>query len=190
MFNRLFKKNGDKQAQIKVCAQGLYRCALLNSRKTMFYESMGIPDTFDGRFDLLLVHIYIINHLLKGYEYYSKLSQALFDCMFADMDQTLREMGVGDVGVPKHMKRMMKAYNGRIQAYDEAFLKDDIELEGALRRNLYGTVDVVDLDLSEMKYYVMSNLDNKTPQRIEKILQGHIVFINQAARKKKDKSSK
>lgn len=180
MFNRLFKKKGGKQAQIKACAQSLYRYALLNSRETIFYETMGVPDTFDGHFDLLLVHIFIINHLLKDHKSYSKVSQALFDCMFADMDQTLREMGVGDMGVAKHMKRMMKAYNGRSQAYGEALNNGDLELEGALRRNLYGTVDAVDGDISKMNYFINSNLDDKSPRRIEKILQGHIVFINQA----------
>lgn len=148
MFGRLFK-NKNKQYPIKTISKSLYEAAVLNSREAMFYEHMGVPDTFDGR----------------------------FDSMFVNMDQTLRGRGDGDVGVPKHIKRMMKAYNGRMRVYEDAVSKSDLSLEEALKRNLYGTVDIV--DLSKMKDYVMSNLDDKSSQRIEKILQGHIVFINQ-----------
>lgn len=176
MFGRLFK-NKNKQYPIKTISKSLYEAAVLNSREAMFYEHMGVPDTFDGRFDLLLVHIFIINHILSGHEDSPEISQVLFDSMFVNMDQTLRERGGGDVGVPKHIKRMMTAYNGRMRAYEDAVSKCDLSLEEALKHNLYGTVDIV--DLSKMKDYVMSNLDDKSSQRIEKILQGHIVFINQ-----------
>ena len=115
-------------------ARAVYGAALAHIRKPVFYERYGVPDSFDGRFDLLLVHLFMI--MEAGGE--AEFNQALFDASFADMDQSLREMGIGDMGVPKHMRKMMKAFNGRMHAYRDALADGD--LEGALRRNVYGTV--------------------------------------------------
>ncbi len=139
MFNKLFKqKNG--------LAKDLYASALTNARKEIFYHKYCIPDTFDGRFDLLLLHIFIILNRAMGRDDYRQLSQDIFDVMFKDMDQTLRERGIGDVGIPKHMKKMMKAFNGRMHAYQDALEFDG--LKEAIARNLYN-LEIGDKSLDE-----------------------------------------
>lgn len=147
MFATLFKP---KNPHVKM-ANTLYADALNSTRDISFYTEYGVPDTLDGRFDLLLVHLFIILNRRMHHPEYEKLSQALFDVTFKDMDQTLREIGVGDTGMKRHMKRMMKAFNGRMHAYQygiapQTFADKQIEglpktsLEEALKRNLYGTV--------------------------------------------------
>ncbi len=193
MLGGLFKKKDNGARDMRDITDDLYSCALLNTREPIFYEKHGVPDSFDGRFDLLLVHLFIIMHLLMGRDEYEDLAQSLFDSVFKDMDQTLREMGIGDMGVPKHMKRMMKAFNGRMHSYQWAVDPDSLEgqeVEGlqktslvqALERNLYGTVkDNEGWDqsvLKDMEAFIVDNIKDKSPKRIEDILNGLIVYKN------------
>jgi cytochrome b pre-mRNA-processing protein 3 len=194
MFFRLFSKNRSRRKQVSQIAEDIYSCALLNTRERFFYERGGVPDTFDGRFDLLLVHIFIIFHLLMaGTRFKNKaVLQALFDRMFDDMDQSLREMGAGDIGVSRQIKRMMDAFNGRMQAYQEAVISDTSEdlIEQALLRNLYGTVqsDVDPNCLSKMKSFVEINIADNRNYRVEKILRGDIVFDNHMLNREKEQA--
>lgn len=170
MFGKLLKQK-DTQKNSKAVANRLYACALSNTRKEEFYTKAGIPDTFDGRFDLLLLNIFLILRGYMGQAEYESVSQGLFDEVFKDMDQVLREMGIGDMGIPKHQRRMMKAFNGRMHAYQLAIDPDSLndldlqdikpaDLNQALRRNLYGTVEnISDLCVAMMEKFVRDNLD-------------------------------
>jgi len=193
MLGGLFKKKDIETKDVREISDQLYACALLNTRESDFYKAYGVPDTFDGRFDLLLVHVFITLHILMGHKEYDLISQALFDSVFQDMDQTLREMGIGDMGVPKHMKRMMKAFNGRMHSYQLAIDPDSMdgkEIEGlekttlkeSLRRNLYGTLtddeNLSDSVLSDMEKFIMMNIECRDPERVTGILDGHITFVN------------
>jgi cytochrome b pre-mRNA-processing protein 3 len=134
----------------------LYEAVMTQARQPYFYAMRGVPDTVDGRFELILLHAFLIWTRLKseGQEG-AMLSQALFDVMFRDMDRALRNMGVGDLGVPHHIKRMMKAFHGRAMAY--AALESRRE---ALRRNLFGTVaSPKDDDILWFINYINSNID-------------------------------
>lgn len=126
----------------KACRQmgeRLYQTALQQSRQPVFYSGMGVADTMDGRFDLLSLHvIMMIDRLNTLGREGAKLGQAVFDAMFKRMDIDLREMGIGDLGVPKHMQKMMKAFNGRREAYHAAFNSGNIAaIELSLARNVY-----------------------------------------------------
>lgn len=124
-----------KEKDYKPQALSLYAACMDASRRAVFYEKLGVPDTMDGRFDLLMVHVFIILHALGGTA--PPLAQALFDVCFTDVDQALRESGVGDMKIGKHMKKMMLAFNGRMHAYEAALEAGG--LEDALARNLYAT---------------------------------------------------
>ncbi len=192
MLDILFKQKNTRKKHNKQVAKELYRCALLNVRNRYFYEECGVPDTFDGRFDLLLLHIFmILNHLMK-HEDCEALSQDIFDITFRDMDQTLREMGVGDVGVPKHMKRMMKAFNGRMHSYQLALDPDSLsgkEIEGlressleeAIKRNVYG-IDEHGSEIEEkvlkLCQFVEYNLEQNVDFNVAKLKEGKACFIN------------
>ncbi len=132
----------------------LYQTAVRQSRRTIFYQDMGVPDTVDGRFDLLCLHVFlVIDRLGTAGREGRKLGQAVFDQMFLDMDRSVREMGIGDLSVPKHMRRMMKAFNGRSRAYSDV-LKSGKGLDKVLERNIYGGQGADPATLRAMEAYV------------------------------------
>ena len=122
-------------------ADRAYRRVLEQSRQPVFFTDYGVPDTLDGRFELICLHAFLYLHRLKTERPQAgRLCQEFFDRMFADFDRSLREMGVGDLSVGKHVKRMARAFYGRICAYEAALGGDEKALRAALARNLFGTV--------------------------------------------------
>lgn len=139
MFGFLFRS-----AEEKKTASLLYNVIIQQSRKPVFYKKLKVPDTVDGRFDMILIHAFMVHaRLIQEEKPGAKYSQILFDYLFREMDRTLREMGIGDLAVPKHMKRMMKAYKGRLVSYSAGFYDRDTMKEN-LKRNLYRKTDVPD----------------------------------------------
>jgi len=124
-----------------------YIALVQQARNPFFYTDLAVPDTLDGRFEMVVLHLFLVQHRLLGArdahaddrEAIEAFARSLSECFFNDMDRTVREMGVADTGVGKRIKRMGKAYHGRLQAY-EAGLSDKEALHAALSRNLYGTV--------------------------------------------------
>jgi cytochrome b pre-mRNA-processing protein 3 len=118
---------------------GLYAAIVKQARMRDFYVACGVLDSAAGRFDMVALHAYVVLRRLKelGSARNGDLGQALFDRMFADLDQNLREMGVGDLRVGRQIKELAKSFYGRIKAYDDALAGDASVLDGALRRNAY-----------------------------------------------------
>jgi cytochrome b pre-mRNA-processing protein 3 len=122
-------------------ARRLYATIVAQARRPEFFTTLGIPDTLDGRFEMLTLHAFIMLRRLKGQgAEAATLAQAIFDAMFDDMDRSLREMGVGDLGVGRRVKAMAQGFYGRIAAYDRGLAEGDRVLADALRRNVFGTV--------------------------------------------------
>jgi cytochrome b pre-mRNA-processing protein 3 len=117
----------------------LYAAAVDAAREPAFYTALGVPDSLDGRFDLIGAHVFLlIDRLRAEPEPGPAVAQAVFDAMFADMDFNLREMGVGDMTVGKRVKQMWEAFNGRAKAYEAALAADDgPALAAALARNVW-----------------------------------------------------
>jgi cytochrome b pre-mRNA-processing protein 3 len=122
----------------------LYGAAVAAARDPALFERFGVPDTLDGRFDLIGLHVALLIRRLRrdpdprG----PALAQAVFDAMFSDMDVNLREMGVSDLAVGKRVKRMWEAFHGRAQAYEAALEAGDAAarmapLATALARNVW-----------------------------------------------------
>jgi cytochrome b pre-mRNA-processing protein 3 len=118
----------------------LYGAAVAAARDPVFFETLGVADTLDGRFDVVSLHAgLLVCRISADPDPRAKdLAQAVFDAMFADMDVNLREMGVSDLAVGKRVKRMWEAFHGRAQAYDAALRAGDLAgLEEALARNVW-----------------------------------------------------
>jgi cytochrome b pre-mRNA-processing protein 3 len=98
----------------------LYGTIVAQARLPCFYREYGVPDTLNGRFDLLVLQLTMILDRLAQDAELRDLGQALFDRFCQDMDHNLREMGVGDLSVPKEMQRIGEAFYGRAQAYRAA----------------------------------------------------------------------
>jgi cytochrome b pre-mRNA-processing protein 3 len=100
--------------------EAIYGMIVAQAREPLFYAGLGVPDTVNGRFDMVLLHLWMVLRRLRPVEGGSELSQALFDHFCGDMDANLREMGVGDLTVPKRMQKFGEAFYGRAAAYDAA----------------------------------------------------------------------
>lgn len=135
MFN-LFRSKA--RARSRETIERLYGAIVAQSRRAEFYTDFGVPDTIEGRFEMVVLHTVLVCHRLKdGSEAERALSQEIFDTFAADMDSTLREIGVGDLTVPKKMKKIGAAFYGRAAAYDSALSEPGGDaLAAALARNI------------------------------------------------------
>ena len=111
--------------------EALYAALMAQARRPDFYRDYGVPDTLDGRFDLLVLHVVLLLRRLREDEVTRALAQDVFDVFFRELDRALREMGVGDLGVPRRVKTMAEVFYGRARAYDAALASGD---PGALER--------------------------------------------------------
>jgi cytochrome b pre-mRNA-processing protein 3 len=114
----------------------IYGMIVTQAREAMFYRDLGVPDTVNGRFDLLLLHFWLLLRRLRSTKDGTELAQALFDRFCEDMDDNLREMGVGDQTVPKRMRAFGEAFYGRTMAYDQAMDEGGEALAAAICRNI------------------------------------------------------
>jgi cytochrome b pre-mRNA-processing protein 3 len=116
--------------------EAIYGTIVTQAREPLFYRDLAVPDTVNGRFDLVLLHLWLVLRRLKSVGSGTALSQALFDHFCTDMDDNLREMGIGDQAVPRRMRAFGEAFYGRTAAYDMALSEGTEALAGALCRNV------------------------------------------------------
>ncbi|MBT3552779.1 MAG: hypothetical protein HOO19_18710 [Rhodospirillaceae bacterium] len=170
----LFRRRQNQDADYR-----LYGAIVDQARLPAFYSNCGVPDTVNGRFDLIGLHAYLVMRCLKGManERGTGLSQRLFDIMFTDMDRNLREMGVGDLSVGKKVKAMAKAFYGRVKAYDEGLAGGPEALEDALRRNLFIETEPRDEDVAKMAAYLSQSVAASSSWTIEALEEGRLQFL-------------
>ena len=117
--------------------EAIYGMIVTQARERLFYRELGVPDTVNGRFDMLVLHLWMVLRRLKSIKGGGAgASQALFDHFCDDMDANLREMGVGDLAVPKRMQAFGEAFYGRAAAYDLALAAGAEPLAQALCKNI------------------------------------------------------
>ena len=141
-------------------AKELFQIVLRQSRHPHFYEDYGVPDTIEGRFEMVALHGgLLVNRLCRpdmGREG-RILAQAFFDVMFKNIDWSMRERGIGDLGVPRRIKKMMADFKGRAFAYDESCRAGCSELTHALVRNVYAETDKPSAEIvKDFSLYIQS----------------------------------
>lgn len=172
----MLKRLRDKRTA-RESAAALYRAVVEQARSPRFYNDAGVPDTLDGRFELIALHAFMVLRRLQADPGRGGvLGQALFDSMFGDMDRSLREMGAGDLGVGRRVKFMASSFLGRIKAYEEGLDGDDDTLRSALLRNVYGTVPAPPDGAAAMARYTRDQLAALERQPIEDLLRGRVRF--------------
>jgi len=156
----------------------LYAAAVAAARHPALYRDLGVPDTLDGRFDLVgLYAALLILRLEAEPPLGHALAQAIFDAMFSDMDVNLREMGVGDLSVGKRVKAMWTAFNGRAAAYAAALAESDpAPLEAALARNIWRGNPPATL-AAAMARLVRSEQQNLASQKMAELAAGAVHFL-------------
>src|SRR5689334_15586398 len=146
-----------KSDPLREAARLAYQRVVEQARRPGFFTAIRVPDTLDGRFELICLHAFLYLHRLKHERPpAAPLGQAFFDVMFADFDRSLREMGTGDLSVGREVKRMAEAFYGRIAAYEAGLAGGDEVLLAALARNLFGTAPPPADCLAAMARYVRS----------------------------------
>jgi cytochrome b pre-mRNA-processing protein 3 len=155
----------------------LYGAIVAQARRPTFYRSYGVPDTVAGRFDLIVLHlVLLLERLGRDGAGGAGIGQELFDVFCSDLDANLREMGVGDLAVPKRMREYGEAFYGRQAAYRAAFAAADARaLENALQRNIFAGMDD-DRGAVRLARYVRIALRQFEGQRDNALLRGEVVF--------------
>jgi len=163
------------------------------ARNASFYASYGVPDTVEGRFDLIVLHLVLLLHRLEGEGDSSEaegdrqqgvghgLGQKLFDAFCQDLDDNLREMGVGDLAVPKRMRRFGEAFYGRQAAYRAALASSGTqELEKALARNIFEVVGA-DERAARLARYARAAESQLSAEEDDALMAGTVTFPNPEA---------
>ena len=156
----------------------LYTAAVAAARDPWFYATLLVPDTLDGRFDLVALHAFLLIHRLQASPPPGPdLSQAVFDAMFSDMDNNLRELGVSDLRVGKRVRAMWEAFHGRSTAYAEALnTADRSTLATALARNVWRS-EAPDASPGMLATYVLSQAANIAAQPLTELTAGKVQFL-------------
>jgi cytochrome b pre-mRNA-processing protein 3 len=135
MIPNLLRPRGNR----KLIAELHGRLVAAARRPALFLPPYGVPDTIEGRFDLLVLSAILLLRRLESLPAPGpEIAQELVDALFAHLDAGLREMGVGDLAVPKRMKKLAEAFGGRNAAYREALASGETAFAAALARNIYG----------------------------------------------------
>jgi cytochrome b pre-mRNA-processing protein 3 len=138
MFEQWRKDRAVRRTRREAVVQ-LYAAIVAQARKPRFYAEWEVPDTNDGRFEMIVLHAALVMRRLRGIPGDGpSLAQELSNLMFDDMDRSIREIGVGDLSVGKWVKRMAASFLARAGALDVALDKgDEPALTTVLQRNIW-----------------------------------------------------
>jgi cytochrome b pre-mRNA-processing protein 3 len=162
---------------VREAAELAYGRVVEQARRPGFFIDGGVPDTLDGRFELICLHAFLLLHRLKREQpQAAPLGQRFFDTMFGDFDRSLREMGTGDLSVGREIKHMAEAFYGRVAAYERGLTGDDAVLRQALARNLFGTAPPTPPRLEAMSGYVRRAAARLCRQGAAELLAGRVSF--------------
>lgn len=175
MILSLFRKKTPPEPVFAV-----YRAIVAQSRRPVFYAEWQVPDTVTGRFDMISLHLALLfRRLRSGDPKVREFAQAVFDLFFKDMDRSLREMGAGDLAVPKKVQKMGGLFYGLLNSVNDALDHDDVaQLTAVLERNVYGGVAVP--EARKLAEYVGAEAKRLDAQPIESIVSG-VVLMGEAA---------
>ena len=175
---------------------GLYGAIVAQARLTTFYTRYGVSDSVDGRFELIVLHLVLVLRRLGGEQTAgprqgsptqgaprqgspraaARIGQQLFDVFCRDLDDNLREMGVGDLAVPRKMRTFGEAFYGRQAAYGAALgAADDRELEKALARNIFGLAET-DENAARLARYARAAVESLSGEAEDALLAGTVMF--------------
>lgn len=167
-----------KRRARKENARSLYRRLVEQSRCPEFYTDLGVSDDVDGRFDMILIHTFLVLNRLQAEGREAKdLSQDIFGALTENLDIALREMGVGDLSVGKRMKGMARAFYGRMDAYQNAVTNNDqAALAEAIGRNLFRERDIAPTSKDSIAGYILRQVSHLKGQDFSRFQVGLVDF--------------
>ncbi|WP_306253546.1 ubiquinol-cytochrome C chaperone family protein [Parvularcula sp. IMCC14364] len=167
-----------KPDEVHEAASDLYNDIVEQARKPVFYLALEVPDTKEGRFDLITLHMFLVLRRLKTEPDTSgRFAQKLFNVMFRNMDHSLREMGAGDLTVGKKVRVLAEAFYGRVSVYGAALDSDDQEaLLKALGRNIYDDEAYDRVVLRRLAEYISHTESDLSSQSVDRLMLGIVRF--------------
>lgn len=172
MLKRLFKPR-----PARLAGQSLYALTVVQARSPALYAELGVPDTAEGRFELYSLHVWLLLDRLTGHgDQAAETSQALFDAYVSALDNALRELGVGDLGVGKRMRKLGEAFFGRIRSYQAAMasLPDTTALEALLTRTAYAEVGTP--QAANLAAYIVTQKQALALQPLDQLYAGDVTW--------------
>ncbi len=174
-LNKIFRSRPDRDAGFLI-----YGSIVAQSRQSSFFRDLGVEDSFEGRFEMLVLHVYLVlNRLKREGQAGDDVGQALFDTFFADLDTSMRELGVGDLSIAKKVKALASAFYGRVGTYDEAVRSNDRDgLSDALVRNVFGNDEASAGSADVLAGYVFDSLETLSNVEFGELMQGELEFAS------------
>ncbi len=167
LFARFFRKDDPK-----ISMDPLYHAIVARGRAVHWYVEGAVPDTLDGRFDMIAAILCLV--LIRLEEADRRQESVWLTELFVDeMEGQLRQIGVGDVVIGKHVGRMMSALGGRLSAYRGA-VHEGGDLEGALARNLYRGETVAPAALGDVAGRLRAFAAALEQTSAERLIEGHL----------------
>lgn len=137
----IFGFSASGRAERKVAAR-IYDAALAAARRPVLYLDYGVPDTLQGRFEMVALHLFAVLHRLMhdpGDD--PDLARLISEHFVEDMDGAFREMGVSDLSVPRRMRTLYSVFAGRVSAYEKAMAEGGGDLASAIARNVFAEAE-------------------------------------------------
>lgn len=174
IFQRWFGRDRNANRAIN---DALYERIVAAARQPTFYSDWNVPDTPLGRFEMISLHLFLFLHRVRGESgALADIAQVLTDEFFSDVDSSVRELGIGDAGVPKRVKKLAKMFYGRVASYGDALDNDDsVALAAALGRNIW-PADAERPGAEPLRAYVMSAVAVLRGQTSATFLTGQVAF--------------
>jgi cytochrome b pre-mRNA-processing protein 3 len=168
-----------RQNERRGTIERLYGAIVAQARNPVFYAQLNAPDTVEGRFDLVVLHLFMVNERLGSLGDEGKvLAQEVLDFFFEDMDGALREIGIGDLSVPKKMRSLAEAYLGRSAAYQAALVaRDEAALAASLSKNIYGE-EAVSAEARALARYAAKAFDALKETPLGLFFSGELPFVS------------
>jgi cytochrome b pre-mRNA-processing protein 3 len=160
----------------------LYGVIVAQARAPEFYRACAVADTVNGRLEMILLHVFLFFRRVRGEaESLRVVGQEVFDLFCRDMDNNLREMGVGDLAVPKRMRQIGEAFYGRAKAYDAALAAgNDPALAEVFVRNVYSGDPEHAADAQRLARYAAEAVRHLARQDAIGLAEGRISFPDPA----------
>ena len=171
-------KNFNERKRLKATARQIYGSIVTQARSPLFYAVWKVPDSIEGRFEMVVMHLVLVMRRLKGAGAKPQdLSRLIAEAFVDDMDDSLREMGVSDLKVPKHMRKAGDAFHGRLRAYSEALDGEDMTgLRASLMRNIVMAREGEGPDVDALADYMVRSGNRLAELPEDDLLAGMVAF--------------
>ncbi len=158
-------------------ADELYGAIVAQERLPVLYQGLGAPDTLEGRFVILSLHLFAVLHRLKGGgSQAAETAQALADLFTSDMETVLREVGVGDLSIPKKVRKLIASGAALLQSYEDAYARGGGRLQETIAESLPGNEDAARAASARLTPYLEDVLRDLETQSVRDLCAGQLRF--------------